>query len=105
MAKRTNGKNASARERTRRRGTAEGPPADLIVTHKPLDVEMRRMIDYVNSVKEIIHSSASSAQIDNIDKLVADLQAASIRVLAIRCPNPMFSIIAVDSQRLSEISH
>jgi hypothetical protein len=81
----------------------EGPPVQLTVTHKRLLEETTVLADYLQSVEDIVHSTATADQRKALADLRSDLNAAVIVISRIRCPNPMYGIITVDANRLGDL--
>jgi hypothetical protein len=81
----------------------EGPPAELLVTHKELIAELTRTVRFVRSVQSILHSSATKQERQALAQLSKDLANVGAVVAEIECPNPMFNIVTVDSSRLDEL--
>jgi len=103
MAKSAQSGGRAKRRTGAERGADEGKAVPLVITHKPLLSATTALVRYVRSAESILHSSASPEEKAQLKNLVEDLNAAVAAVARIRCPNPMYSLISVDADRLGEL--
>jgi hypothetical protein len=101
--KKSKSKTGNAGKQSRSSSVAEGPAVKLAVTHQGLLAEVVKLARFVRSAEAILHSSIPSSERADLTNLIADLDQAVQTVQKIRCPDPMYSVITVDKDRLSQL--
>jgi hypothetical protein len=85
------------------KGGTEGEAIRIVITQKDLIERATALITLVNTVKAITHSTATDTEKKQLEALRTTLVAAGKAISAIECPNPMYTIIAIDRSRLNEL--
>lgn len=82
---------------------AEGAPVKVAITHKGVLEELTALGDLVRKIESTLHSSATQEERYVLDQMHKVVQATIKQVAAIPCPNPMYNILTIDCERLSEL--